>query len=104
LESTDTHIDYAFKDISDRNPKLRRDIQTGMIFIEGSWGSVTFNNEPFKMYGMYIHHKSEHSVNINRSSNVFIIVWLRCLEIRHGDLANVLLCCSVKDSNDIFII
>ena len=51
-----------YREQSEIDVRLKRDFTTGMIFIQGSWGSVEYEGETYKMYGAYIHAPSEHTV------------------------------------------
>jgi len=42
FENKDSQIALDYSDKSEAIPRLRRDFNTGMIFIQGSWGSVTY--------------------------------------------------------------
>ena len=57
-------MQYQFNEYSEVTPKLKRNLQTGMIFVQGNWGSIFYNNVEFKIYGFYIHHPSEHTVTL----------------------------------------
>lgn len=52
-----------------------------MIFIQGSWGSIDYLGDRYKMYGMYIHHPSEHTVISLQTKLILILVWLRQLKV-----------------------
>jgi carbonic anhydrase len=42
FENKDSQINLNYNERSDAIPRLRRDFSTGMIFIQGSWGSVSY--------------------------------------------------------------
>jgi carbonic anhydrase len=42
FENKDSQISLNYNEKSQTIPRLRRNFSTGMIFIQGSWGSVTY--------------------------------------------------------------
>ena len=42
-----------------------------MIFIQGSWGSVSYAGQTYKMYGAYLHTPSEHTVSLRKKSKSY---------------------------------
>ena len=42
FENKDSQIRLDYNKKSDSIPRLRRDFSTGMIFIQGSWGTVSY--------------------------------------------------------------
>jgi hypothetical protein len=63
IEPSSMTLRVDYHDLPDENPVLKRNLETKMIFVKGSWGSVFYNLTEYKMYGFYIHHPSEHTVS-----------------------------------------
>eukprot|EP00347_Sterkiella_histriomuscorum_P017576 403348805 len=94
-------LQSLLKDKADGNVQLIRNIDSGMIFIKGSWGKVLLGDKQYQMYGMYIHHPSEHTV-IQLDILIQFIVWRKPNEIRYGSLITILQFNIRKHSKDFF--
>ncbi|CDW81563.1 UNKNOWN [Stylonychia lemnae] len=61
-EMPDQEIQFGMFDKPQGQAKLKKNKDTGMLFFEGSWGSIKYLGQQFTMYGFYLHLPSEHTL------------------------------------------